>query len=87
MRFVRRELRRGDVFVDVGANIGLHSLYVARRLRRLGGGLVIAFEPAADCVARLRAAARRNGLAGLVEIGEVALGNESGEVELRADPR
>jgi len=87
MRFVRRELRRGDVFVDVGANIGLHSLYVARRLRRLGGGLVIAFEPAADCVARLRAAARRNGLAGLIEIGEVALGNESGEVELRADPR
>jgi FkbM family methyltransferase len=49
------------------------------------GARVIAFEPAPDSAARLRAAARENGLA--VEVVEVALGAEEGSVGLFADPR
>ena len=48
MRFLHDELRRGDVMVDVGAHIGVHALTAAARLRRLGGGTVVAFEPAHD---------------------------------------
>ena len=34
----------GAVFVDIGANIGYHTVWVARHLARIGGR-VIAFEP------------------------------------------
>jgi hypothetical protein len=37
LRFLHRELRRGDVLVDVGAHIGVHALTAAARLRQLGG--------------------------------------------------
>ena len=84
VRFLRDELRRGDVMVDVGAHIGVHALTAAARLRRLGGGTVVAFEPAHDSAARLRAAAARNRLE--VTVVEAALGAEPGTADLRADP-
>lgn len=46
-------LGSGGVFVDVGANRGIHSLYAARRLA--GRGHVHAFEPNPDTVEILRA--------------------------------
>jgi FkbM family methyltransferase len=78
-------LRPGDVVADVGAHIGVHALAVARRLRRLGGGTVLAFEPAADSVAALRAAAMRNALD--VEVHEVACSDGPGRLPLFADER
>jgi len=84
VRFLRDELRRGDVMVDVGAHIGVHALTAAARLRRLGGGTVVAFEPAHDSAAKLRAAAARNRLE--VTVVEAALGAEPGSADLRADP-
>jgi FkbM family methyltransferase len=78
--FLLSELADGDVVADVGAHIGIHSLVLTR-----AGARVIAFEPAPDSAARLRAAARANGLA--VEVVEVALGAEEGSVGLFADPR
>ncbi|MGI5282103.1 FkbM family methyltransferase [Nonomuraea polychroma] len=83
-RFLRRELRRGDVMVDVGAHIGVHALAAARILRR-AGGRVVAFEPASDSAAKLRAAARRNGLP--VEVVQTALGAYHGTVSLYGDTR
>ena len=41
--FVRRFLRPGDVFVDVGANLGLYSIIASRRVG--SDGTVFAFEP------------------------------------------
>jgi FkbM family methyltransferase len=79
------ELRAGDVVLDVGAHVGVHALTAARRLRALGGGRVIAFEPTPDSAAAAGAAAARNGLA--VEVVRAALGEADGEVELRGDPR
>lgn len=86
-RFLRRELRRGDVVLDVGANIGLHTLAAAKRLRQLGGGRVIAVEPAGDSLAKLRTGAERNGLAALVETIPAALGERAYEAALRRDSR
>jgi FkbM family methyltransferase len=84
VRFLRDELRRGDVMVDVGAHVGVHALTAAARLRRLGGGAVVAFEPAHDSASKLRAAAARNRLQ--LTVVEVALGAEPGTADLRADP-
>jgi FkbM family methyltransferase len=84
LAFLHGELRRGDVVADVGAHVGVHALTCARRLRRLGGGRVVAFEPARDSAAKLRAAAARNRLQ--VTVVERALGREPGTAELRADP-
>jgi FkbM family methyltransferase len=84
-RFLLSELRQGDVVLDVGANIGLHALTAAKRLRELGGGRVIAFEPADDCLAKLRAAADRNGLQ--VDVVPAALGEREYYATLRTDSR
>ncbi|MDX6262741.1 MAG: hypothetical protein QOH84_4429 [Kribbellaceae bacterium] len=86
-RFLRAELKPGDVVLDIGANIGLHSLGAARQLRELGGGKVIAFEPAADSLDKLRAAAELNGLADLITLVPVALGERKYQAALHADSR
>lgn len=84
VRFLRDELRRRDVMVDVGAHIGVHALTAAARLRQLGGGAMVAFEPAHDSASKLRAAAARNRLQ--LTVVEAALGTEPGTADLRADP-
>lgn len=54
----------GDVFFDVGANIGLYSLYAAQRLK--GQCSVYSFEPEALNYAKLNCNVRLNGLSGTV---------------------
>lgn len=85
IRFLGRELRRGDVFLDVGAHVGVHAVNAARLLRKHGGGRVLAFEPTPDSAAKLRTAAARNRLD--VTVIEMALGDVCGEVELFVDER
>ncbi len=84
-RALRRELKAGDVYVDVGAHIGVHALRVARRLRQLGGGRVVAFEPAPDSASKLRQAAERNHLE--VDLVPAALSDRRAEATLYADSR
>jgi FkbM family methyltransferase len=87
-RFLRAELKPGDVVLDIGANIGLHSLGAAKQLRDLGGdGRVIAFEPAADSLEKLRAAAECNKLADLITLVPAALGERKHKATLHADSR
>jgi tRNA G37 N-methylase Trm5 len=50
-QFLNTFLRQGDVFVDVGANIGLFSLVAARHVGQ--SGKVYAFEPTANIYDRL----------------------------------
>jgi FkbM family methyltransferase len=85
LALIEAELRPGDVMVDVGAHVGVHALTAARRLRDLGGGRVIAFEPTEDSSAAVRAAAGRNDLP--VDVVRAALGEVEGTIALRGDPR
>jgi FkbM family methyltransferase len=64
-------LRPGEVFIDVGANVGLFTLIGARRVRP--GGRVIAFEPHPDARREMRALLERNGVADMVEIVPAAV--------------
>ena len=77
-------LGTGDVFLDVGANTGLFVLPIAEVVGR--EGRVLAFEPARDAARLLRSAARERGVLFQVSLYEMALGDETGSQELRADP-
>lgn len=77
---LRRVLRRGDTFVDIGANFGLDSLIGARAVRPTG--CVHAFEPQPALAAMLRRSAALNGLTNLM-LHEVALSNTDGVQSLQ----
>jgi FkbM family methyltransferase len=71
--FVLDLLRQGDLFVDVGANIGFYTILAGRR-----GARVIAFEPAPDAVAAVQRSAELNGVGDGVRIRQAACGSSAG---------
>lgn len=72
-------LSPGDVFFDVGANVGFFALLAGRIVGTAGS--VHAFEPVPANAARIRANARRNGLAN-VDVVEVAISDTAGATTL-----
>jgi FkbM family methyltransferase len=83
-RFLRRELRRGAVFVDVGANAGGYIWWVLHLLGR--DCTIVAVEPEPGLHHRLAFNLRTNGFAEQVRVLCVAAGAESGEGWLVLDP-
>lgn len=73
-RFLLETLRPGDVFVDVGANIGYFSLLASRRVGPTGA--VLAFEPEAANYALLEANRQLNACDNIRGF-QVALGEEN----------
>jgi FkbM family methyltransferase len=71
--------RPGDVFLDVGANVGLYSLLLASALG--SAGQVIAFEPERESFEHLQDNLKLNE-AGNVHPFQKALGDEDGHAEL-----
>lgn len=69
-RCIAEHLAAGDVFYDVGANVGFFSLLAARRVG--ASGAVYAFEPVAENAAAIRRNAALNGLTNLT-VFELAL--------------
>lgn len=67
-------LKPGDLVLDVGANIGNHSVYFAK----IAGCRVMAFEPVASTCEFLRQNVHRNGLDGLIQVSTIALGEHEG---------
>lgn len=66
LALMKRILREGDVFVDVGANIGLMSVYAARLLGP--SGQVLAFEPNPETAGILEENIRINRLTNIESI-------------------
>ncbi|MGF9693382.1 FkbM family methyltransferase [Rhizobium sp. 0TCS1.26] len=67
-------LPKGGTVVDIGANIGNHTIFFAKLL----GANVLAFEPNPAAVKQLRDNVAINGAESLVRIHDVALGSSSG---------
>jgi FkbM family methyltransferase len=61
VRVIQRSLPPDGIFLDVGANIGIHTLAAARHVAA-GGGAVVAFEPHPDNFPTLTHNLERNGL-------------------------
>jgi len=79
--FLNRFLRPGDVFVDVGANIGLFTLIAAKRVG--AEGKVLAFEPTAKSFGRLVDNVQLNEFSN-VECLNLALSDSQGYLQLSA---
>ncbi|PRH45648.1 FkbM family methyltransferase [Burkholderia multivorans] len=77
---IEKLLQPGSCFVDVGANIGLHTLAAARSMQ--GQGKIIAFEPFGPTKALLERSVWMNGFSSLVEIHQAAVSNETGRHKL-----
>ena len=81
MKLLRATLRPGDVFVDVGANVGFHSVLAAQLVGP--AGQVVAIEPAPWTLELLRANVWRSGAN--VTIVPVAASDTPGTVRLEFD--
>lgn len=68
------------IVVDIGANVGLFSLPLARSVQP--AGLVYAFEPNPATAARLQAMAESNGLAERIAVQPIALGAQAAVSQL-----
>jgi FkbM family methyltransferase len=73
-----RVLRKGDVVIDVGANIGFFTVLASILVGPTGR--VVAFEPGADNLVRLRANLAHNDCQNVTVI-EKAVTNQVGEIE------
>lgn len=69
-RYLSRTITSGDVIVDVGANIGLHTTLMGSLVG--GSGRVVAYEPYPDNLFCLRKSIAASGLIGLVDVREAA---------------
>lgn len=76
IELLRKLLRAGDVFVDVGANVGFVTLNAVRLIGPEGRALAV--EPNPDLVERLRMMIARNGIKN-VAVVSCALGDSAGE--------
>jgi FkbM family methyltransferase len=73
-RFLSKSLRQGDIFVDIGANIGYFTTYASKLVGRRGK--VIAFEPDPHNCRTLTTNIELNSARNVV-IRNVALGSEA----------
>jgi FkbM family methyltransferase len=78
MQIWRRHLKDGDLFVDIGANVGIYTLLAAER-----GCEVIAIEPDARSIERLNQNIALNGYD--VRVVRAAVGAEPGTLTVTTD--
>lgn len=82
-RLLKRVLRPGQQVIDVGAHIGLVTIYAAHLVGPTGS--VLAIEPGPKNVPRLRENLIRNGIDRIAEVIAVALADHDGTADLFSD--
>jgi FkbM family methyltransferase len=83
LTFLDRLLRRGDIFVDAGANCGVYTMAAASIVGEKG--LVLAFEPGREIYSALERSVSRNGH-GQIRLFQTGLSNVSGTARLYSHP-
>jgi FkbM family methyltransferase len=74
------DLEEDDVFYDVGANLGMYSVFAGKRL---GSGTVVAFDPQPAVIPTLYRNLDEN--CGKFEVVQMALSNKRGFGKIRTD--
>ena len=78
--FILHYLRPGDLFADVGANIGVYSVLASSVCQARS----IAFEPSSSAFAMLQRNVQINAIAGLVDTRHLAVGSTPGSIRFEA---
>src|SRR5438067_1858999 len=78
--YLIENLRPGDVYLDVGGNVGYHALRAAARVGP--AGKVHCFEPNPRLQGLIRESVRLNGFEGRLELHPVALSDADAELPL-----
>ncbi len=81
---IERVLNPGDVFVDVGSHIGLHTVAAANKLQ--GVGKVYAFEPSKRTYAYLKQTVSLNGFQDIIDTFQCAITDQIGEQQFYLAP-
>jgi len=81
MAFLLHVLRREDLFVDIGANVGSYTILASAAIGAKG----YCFEPVPSTYSRLMTNIRLNNLGESVTSLNVALGNAKGEILFSSD--
>jgi len=84
VRFLHRAVRPGDVFFDVGSNLGFYSIYVGPLCGK--DGEVHAFEANPSLIDPLRKSIALNSDRSNIRLNPVAVGNESNKFLPLYDP-
>ena len=82
VRFILNRIAEGEIFIDIGANVGWFTLLVAQKMRQLGSGHVVAFEPRQNLYEATARSIAENGLDSFVTLHKLALADRTGEMEL-----
>lgn len=77
LHFVSEVLKKGDIFIDIGSNVGLFSLIASRCVG--SDGKIIAIEPTPTTYERLLENIAINGITN-IESRNIGLSNELGEL-------
>lgn len=81
MAFVMHFLRAGEMFADVGANIGAFTVLAVG----VAGARAVAFEPSPETFAMLSRNVQLNGLTGLARLVNAVAGRSVGVVQFSAN--
>jgi len=81
MAFLLHVLREGDLFIDIGANVGSYTILACSAIGANG----YCFEPVPPTYSRLLTNIRLNNIEGKVKALNLALGNTRGEISFSSD--
>ena len=81
---IAKNLTPNGVFVDIGANAGIYSLFSAKLLKE--HGTILAFEPNPTMINRLKANIGFNSFAQKIKLFEYGLSNKEEVLSLNLDP-
>jgi FkbM family methyltransferase len=77
---IQRLLQPGDVYIDVGAHLGMHTLAAGAAMQ--AQGKIVAFEPFEATRIRLEKSVHLNGYGDITEIHQAAVSDRAGEQSL-----
>lgn len=80
MMFLAHMLRPGNLFLDVGSNVGMYSVWVSG----VAGAHCIAFEPVPETHAKLVKNIRLNALGDKITAHQMAAGEAAGSISMTA---
>lgn len=79
-KFLRSQIGRGDILLDIGANIGYYVLIEASLVGE--NGKIYAIEPSPDNIKLLKKNVEENNYSDLVEVYPMAVASKKGRLEL-----